>query len=151
MNDHLLLLTGSIEGVRKFCANFSFNQTAGHCRRLATVFIPHILCVWYSAVIYFIEKCSLFKKVCIEIFTQLVTTSGCVHGTVLSSRTISPQVAFLKRLSSLNFGPSQVNLKQYGRSASVLFKSSVSKTSHETKIAQNIIKKIFPWFSDIFC
>lgn len=57
---------------------------------------------------------------------SLVTTRGCVQGTFLSL-TMSLHVAFLNWLSSLYFGPSHVNLKQYGRSIIVLLLSSGSR------------------------
>jgi hypothetical protein len=78
--------------------------------------------------------------------TQLVTTSGRVHGTLLSFLTISPHVAFLNWLSSLYFGPIHVNLKQYGRSTIVLLSSSISIFWHETQIVENKTTTKALWF-----
>lgn len=86
--------------------------------------------------------------------TQLVTTKGCVQGTLLSPFITSLHVAFLNWLSSLNFGPSHVNRKQYGRSINVLLFPFISIVIFwhllewiKVTYTNNII--IVLWFSDL--
>lgn len=79
---------------------------------------------------------------------SLVTTRGCVQGTFLSL-TMSLHVAFLNWLSSLYFGPSHVNLKQYGRSIIVLLLSSGSRFWHEQQIAEKQSSTKACWFIGI--
>lgn len=154
-------LTGSIEGVWIFGTNFTFHESTSNLAWCATIFIPYIFRVWNVAVIYIVWLMDIFslasftffedsKPKFIDVSTQLVTTRGSIHGTVLSSLTISLHVAFLYWLSALYFGPSHVNLKQYGRSTIVLFSSSISTIWHKTQIVENKTSTKTLWFIDIF-
>lgn len=119
-------LTSSIESVGKLCANFAFYQSTCDLCGLSLVLVPNIFRVRNVAVVWMKEYQAEIRKYNLSfhdhvlkyhewmynLITQLVTTRGCVQGTLLSSLTISLQVAFLNRLSSLYFGPSHVKRKQ---------------------------------------